>query len=251
MFLDGLTPLEIHVISWGVAGAVGGVAYWVIARARGNMNKSSTLDQLKHQAEVINAVPLVVIGLAILGFVAILILARIPLWIFALGLPVAAWAAWWLPAGHRQYSSEASIVVQGLPARVSAFVADVPGQARWAPNVLRDTPAPAGPRGPRFVEVDRMPDGREIAATLELTRDEPGVAVAIQILGAGTSGDYYTFVAQEGGTLVMKRCVSEVPYINALAGLMFSGGFDAVAAQQRRVNELQALKTAFESAQPL
>ena len=248
MFLSGLTPLEIKVISWGVAGAVGAVAYWVIGRARAKSNKASTLDQLKHQAEVINAVPLVIFGLATLGFVAILILARVPLWIFALGLPVAAWAAWWLPAGHRQYSSEASIVVNGLPARVSAFVTDVAGHARWAPNVLSDTPAPAGPRGPRFVEVDRLPDGRAIAATLELTRDEPGVAAAIQILGAGTSGDYFTFVAQNGGTLVLLRCITEVPYINALAGLMFSGSYDAPAAQQRRVTDLLALKTAFESA---
>ncbi len=94
-----------------------------------------------------------------------------------------------------------------------------------------------------------MPDGKEISATVELTRDEPGVAVAIQLVGAGTSGDYYTFAAQGGGTLVMKRCVSEVPYVNALAGFMFKGAYDAAAAQQRRVDELQALKTAFESAQ--
>jgi polyketide cyclase/dehydrase/lipid transport protein len=250
VFISGLTPIEIKLISWGIAGALGGVAYLVIGRARAKAGSSNTLEQLKRQGEVINGVVLVVFGLAILGFVVILILARVPLWIFAVGLPVAAWAAWWLPAGHRQYSSQASIVVQGLPARVSAFVADVPGQSRWAPNVLRDTPAPAGPRGPRFTEVDRMPDGKEIAATVELTRDEPGVAVAIQIVGAGTSGDYYTFVAQGGGTLVMKRCVSEVPYINALAGFMFSGAYDAAAAQQRRVDELQALKTAFESAIP-
>jgi hypothetical protein len=87
-----------------------------------------------------------------------------------------------------------------------------------------------------------------MAATLELTRDEPGVAVAIQILDAGTSGDYFTFAAQNGGTLVLLRCIIEVPYINALAGIMFSGTYDASAAQQRRANDLQALKTAFESA---
>jgi hypothetical protein len=82
-----------------------------------------------------------------------------------------------------------------------------------------------------------------------LTRDEPGVAVAIQVEGAGASGDYYSFAAQDGGTLVTKRTVVELPYVLALAGGMFMVKGEAPASQQRRINEVQELKTVFESAQ--
>ena len=104
-----------------------------------------------------------------------------------------------------------------------------------------------GVRGPRFRCVDRGADGKEYSGSVELTRNEPGVAVDLQLEGAASSGDYYSFAAKDGGTLVTKRSVVELPYVLALAGAMLMARGEAPAAQQRRIDEVQALKTAFEA----
>jgi hypothetical protein len=249
MYLLSLTPIETKLISYGITAVIGVIAYYIIQRARKKVDANRTVENIKHSSEIIAAVPVVIFGMSFLLFAAILVLVHAPWWTILLAAPVLAWAAWWLPGGRRSITSQASLLVQGLPARVSAFVADVPGQVRWSPGSVSCVPQLQGPRGPRFQVLERGPDGQEVGGTVVLTSDEPGVKVVIQLEGAGSSGDYYSFAPQGGGTLVTKRTVVELPYVLALAGGMFAVRGEAPAAQQRRINEVQALKTAFESAQ--
>ena len=249
MYLLSLNPVEIKVISYGITAALGLIAYYVVKRAQRKVAADKTVENIKHASEIIAAVPVAIFGLTFAAFAAILVLVHAPLWTVLLAAPVLAWAAWWLPVGHRRVASQASMLVQGLPPRVSAFVADVPGQVRWSPGAVSCIPQIQGPRGPRFQVLERGPDGSEVGGTVVVTRDEPGAKVVIQLEGAGSSGDYYSFAPQDGGTLVTKQTVVELPYLLALAGAMFAVRGEAPAAQQRRVNEVQALKTAFESAQ--
>jgi hypothetical protein len=249
VYLSALQPWEIRLISTGITVALGVIVYFVVQRARNAQTGAKNVTQVKHAGELMAAVPVAVYGLVIVTTVVLGVLLRLPLWTAVFLLPVLAWSAWWLPARRRRVVSEASIVVNGLPARVSAFVADVPGQAKWSPGAVSYTPDVQGPRGPRFNGVERMPDGREMAGVIELTRDDPGVEVDILLAGTGASGEYYSFAAKEGGTLVTKRSVFEMPYILALAGGTFALRGDPTGAHQRRVNELNALKQAFESGQ--
>lgn len=250
MYLSAaLQPWETKAISTGITVALGAVVYLVLQRARKDQAGAKNVTQVKHAGELTAAVPVAVYGLAIVATVVLGVLLRLPLWTAVFLLPVLAWSAWWLPARRRRIISEASIVVNGLPSRVSAFVADVPGQAKWSPGAVSYTPDIQGPRGPRYNGVERMPDGQEIAGVIEMTRDDPGVEVDILLAGTGASGDYYTFAAEGGGTLVTKRNVFEMPYILALAGGIFALRGDPTGAHQRRVNELNALKQAFESGQ--
>jgi len=249
VYLLSLTQIEIKLISYGITAVIGLIAYYVVQRARRNAAKNSTVDNVKREGEIVAAVPVAIFALTFLLFIVILVLARAPWWSFFLAAPVLGWAAWWLPAGRRRVTSQASILVQGLPARVSGFVTDVPGQVRWSPGLVSCIPQIQGPRGPRFQALEKGPDGREIGGVVVLTRDEPGVAVTIQIEGAGASGDYYSFAGQNGGTLVTKCTVVELPYVLALAGGMLMVKGEAPASQQRRISEVQELKTGFESAQ--
>jgi polyketide cyclase/dehydrase/lipid transport protein len=249
MYLAALQPWEPRLISTVITVALGAVAYFVLQRARNAQAGAKNVTQVKHAGEAMAAVPVAVYGLTIVAMVVAGVLLRLPWWTAAFILPVLAWSAWWLPVRRRRVVSEASIVVNGLPARVSAFVADVPRQAKWSPGAVSYTPEMQGPRGPRFSGVERMPDGREIAGVIELTRDDPGVEVDILLAGTGASGDYYSFAPKDGGTLVTKRSLFEMPYILALAGGMFALRGDPTGAHQRRINELNALKLAFESGQ--
>jgi hypothetical protein len=249
VYLLSLTQIEIKLISYGTTAIIGLIAYYIIQRARRKVDANRTAENIKHSSEIIAAVPVVIFGLTFLGFAAILVMLHAPWWTILLAAPILAWAAWWLPGGRRRITSQASMLVGGLPARVSAFVADVPGQVRWSPGSVSCVPQLQGPLGPRFQVLERGPDGQEVGGTVVLTRDEPGAKVVIQVEGAGSSGDYYSFAPQAGGTLVTKQTVVELPYLLALAGAMFAVKGEAPAAQQRRINEVQALKTAFESAQ--
>jgi hypothetical protein len=239
--------LNNALISDGVTIAIGLIAYFIIQRARTDPNKPATVGAIKHEAQVVAGVPVVIAGLALLGSITVAALLGAPLWWAIFLVPVAAWMAWWVPGSRRRITSQASVFVSGMPTRVSAFVADVPEQARWSPGAVSYTPQLAGPNGPRFETVERGPDGREYRGMITLTRDEPGVEVDIELEGAGSSGDYYNFAAQDGGTLVTKRTVVELPYVVALIGGTLIARGAAAAAQQRRINEVQALKTAFES----
>ncbi|HET7419456.1 MAG TPA: hypothetical protein VFL27_03670 [Candidatus Dormibacteraeota bacterium] len=250
MYLASLQQWEIRLVSYGIAAAIGLVAALVIQRAQRNAKKpATTVDEVRHSAEAATGAIVGVYGLVIVASAAILVLSHAPLWIYALGVPIVVWAGWWLVPRNRQIVSQASILVQGLPNRVSAFVADVPGHVRWSPGVISCVPDMAGSRGPRFRGVQQTPDGRQVGGVVELTRDEPGVEVDLVIVGAGASGDYYSFVAAQGGTLVTQKTVVQLPYVLALAGGMLMARGDDLGAHQRRVNELQALKTAFESGQ--
>ncbi len=235
------------LISDGITIAIGLIAYFVIQRARTDPNKPATVGAIKHEALVVAGVPVVIAGLALLGLITVAALLGAPLWWAIFLVPVAAWMAWWMPGGRRRITSQASVFVRGMPTRVSAFVADVPEQAKWSPGAVSYTPQMAGPHGPRFETVERGPDGREYRGMITLTRDEPGVEVDIELEGAGSSGDYYNFAAQDGGTLVTKRTVIELPYVVALIGGTLIARGAVGAARQRRMNEVQALKTAFES----
>jgi hypothetical protein len=236
------------LIAYGITAVLGLIAYFVIQRARRNMDRRSvSVKDIKRQAQIIGAVPVVIYGLCVLVLAGILVIAHAPIWTFALGTPVALWALWWMPGSRRRITSQASIFVQGLPARVSAFVADVPGHVRWSPGSVSCVPELSGTRGPRFRCVDRGPDGKEYSGVVELTRDDPGVEVDLLLEGAAATGDYYGFTAEGGGTTVIKRTVVELPYVLALTGAMFMVKGEAPAAQQRRINEVQALKTAFEA----
>lgn len=249
MHLAALQQWEIKLISTGISVGVGAVVYLVVQRARKAESGAKNISQVKRAGEVAAAAPMAIYLLVVVMAIVIGFLAHLPWWTAVFLLPVLGWSAWWLPAGRRRVTSEASIVVNGIPARVSAFVADVPGHAKWSPGAVSYTPDIQGPRGPRFTGVERMPDGRQIAGVIELTRDDPGVEVDILLAGAGSSGDYYSFAAKDGGTLVTYRSVFEMPYILALAGGMFALRGDPTGAYQRRVNELNALKAAFESGQ--
>ncbi len=236
------------LIAYGITAVLGLIAYFVIQRARRNMDrKSVSVKDIKRQAQIIGAVPVAIYGLCVLLLGGLLVIAHAPVWTFALAIPVALWTLWWTPGSRRQITSQASIFVQGLPVRVSAFVADVPGHVGWSPGSVSCSPELSGARGPRFRCVDRGPDGKEYSGVVELTRDDPGVAVDLLLEGAAATGDYYVFMARDGGTLVTKRTVVELPYLLALTGAMFIVKGEASAAQQRRINEVQALKTAFES----
>jgi hypothetical protein len=249
VFLDALPSWEIRLISYAITAVITAAAYWVLRRAQANSARSTSVTSLKRSSELVAAVPLAVFGLVIVLFAVILVLARAPLWTLLLGVPVVVWAGWWLPSGRRQIASEATVAVNELPARVSAFVADVMNQPMWSPGVTSCVPTMAGANGPRYVQVGTIPDsGRQISGTVELTRNEPGVAVVLQVVGAGASGDYYTFAARDGGTIVTVKSLVELPYPLALMGGMFMARGDAPAAHQRRVAELQALKTAIEAA---
>ena len=249
MYLLSLTAIQNKLISYGITAIIGLLAYYVIQRARKRVEANRTVGNIQRSLEIIAAVPVVIFGLTFVLFAAILVLVHAPWWTILLAAPVIAWTAWWVPAGRRRVRSEASTFVQGLPARVSAFVADVPGQVRWNPGSVSCVPQVQGPVGPRFQVLERGPDGTEVGGTVVLTRCEPGVKVVIQLEGAGSSGDYYSFASQAGGTLVTKLTVVELPYMLALAGGRFAVKGEAPAAQQRRINEVQALKTAFEAAQ--
>lgn len=249
MHLAALQQWEIKLISAAVSAGAGAIVYLVIQRARTAEKGAKSVTQVKRAGEVAAAAPVALYALVLVMSVGVGFLLHLPWWTAVFLLPVLAWSAWWLPAGRRRVTSEASIVVNGLPARVSAFVADIPGQAKWSPGAVSYTPELQGPRGPRFNGVERMPDGREIAGVIEMTRDDPGVEVDILLAGTGASGDYYSFAAKDGGTLVTKRSVFEMPYVMALAGGMFALRGDPTGAHQRRVNELNALKAAFESEQ--
>jgi hypothetical protein len=126
-------------------------------------------------------------------------------------------------------------------------VADMSIRSKWEPALVSCTPQVPGPRGPRFLEVGRTPDGREVQGVIVLARNEPGVGVDLTAEGAGTTGDYYNFAPQGDGTLVTLRSIVELPYFLALIGGMFMVKGAAPAAKQRRVNEVNALKTAFEA----
>lgn len=247
MLLAGFTPLETKLIAYGATSVLGLILYLVLRKTRVDPNKRASIGAIKRQGEAVGGVTVFVFGLCFVLLVVLMLLSRVPLWTLLVLVPVAAWAVWWLPGKRRRITSEASIQVQGLPARVSAFVADVPGQVRWSPGAVSCTPQLQGPRGPRYAFVERGPTGREFEGVVTLARDEPGVEVDIQLEGTGASGDYYSFAAQDGGTLVTKRCVVEVPYVLALAGGMFAVRGEGPAAHQRRVDEVQALKMAFES----
>lgn len=247
MYLAALQAFENKLISIGFAAALGALAYLVMQRGRKAQAAAKTVSQVKRAGELVVAVPVAIYGLLVVMAIVLGFLLHLPLWTAVFLVPVLAWSAWWLPGSRRQVTSEASIIVNGLPSRVSAFVADVPGHAKWSPGVVSYTPDLQGPRGPRFNGLERGPDGREIAGVIELTRDDPGVEVDLLLAGTGASGDYYSFSANGGSTLVTKRTVIELPYILGLAGLMFALRGDPTGAHQRRVNELNALKTAFES----
>ena len=235
------------LIAYGITVAVGLVAYFVIQRTRMDPKKRATVGGVKRQAVGTGGVMIGIFGLTGVLLVALALLVGLPWWTLAFLAPIAIWAAWWLPASHRLIKSEASIVVQGLPVRVSAFVADVPGQVKWSPGAVSCTPQLQGPRGPRYLFVERGPDGKEFEGVVTLARDEPGVEVDLLLDGAGASGTYYSFAASDGGTMVTDRTVVELPYVLALIGGMFIVKGEAPAARQRRINEVQALKTAFES----
>jgi hypothetical protein len=250
VYLLSLTQIEIKLTSYGITALLGAILYLIVQRARRNSEKQkTTVGDIQKEGQILAAVPVTIFALTFLLVIVIAVLARAPWWSMLLAVPVLAWAAWWLPAGRRRVTSQASILVQGLPARVSAFVADVPGQVRWSPGTVSCVPQIQGPRGPRFQALEKLPDGREVGGVVVLTRDQPGVEVAVQLEGAGASGDYYSFAAQNGGTLVTKRTVVELPYVLALAGGMFMVKGEAPASQQRRINEVQALKTVFEADQ--
>lgn len=250
MYLASLQQWEIRLVSYGIAAVIGLVATLVIQRAQRTTKKSATtVAEVRHSAEAATGAIVAVYGLVILAFVAILVLSHAPLWLYALGIPIAAWAGWWLIPTNRRIVSQSSILVQGLPTRVSAFVADAPGHVKWSPGVVSCVPDLAGPRGPRFQAVEQGPNGQQIGGVIELTRDEPGVEVDFLLAGTGASGDYYSFAGQEGGTLVTKKTVIQMPYVVALSGYMLMARGDDLGANQRRVNELKALKTAFESSQ--
>lgn len=247
MLLATLTRFEISLIAYGISGVVGAIAYWIIRRYRVDPTKRASVGAVKHHAEATAGVPLAIGALCLVGIAFLLIVASAPWWTALFSIPLAAWIVWWLPGSRRSVISQASIFVQGLPARVSAFVADIPGHVKWSPGVVSCTPQIQGPRGPRYLGVERGPSGQEMEGVIELTRDEPGVEVDLLVEGAGATGDYYHFAAQNGGTIVTKQTVVELPYLLALIGGMFLVKGEAPAAQQRRINEVQALKTAFES----
>lgn len=247
MYLAVIQPWETRLISTGFAMALGAIAYLVIQRGRKAEAAAKTVSQIQRAGEMVVAVPVVVYGLVVVMAIVAGILLHLPLWTAAFLVPVVAWTAWWLPARRRCVTTEASIVVNGLPSRVSAFVADVPGHTKWSPGVVSCTPDIQGPRGPRFNTLERGADGREIAGVIEVTRDDPGVEVDILLAGTGATGDYYSFSPSGGGTLVSKRTVVELPYILALTGAIFALRGDPTGGHQRRVNEVNALKTAFES----
>ncbi len=247
MYLAVIQPWETRLISTGFAMALGAIAYLVIQRGTKAQAAAKTVSQIQRAGEMVVAVPVVVYGLVVVMAIVAGILLHLPLWTAAFLVPVVAWTAWWLPARRRCVTTEASIVVNGLPSRVSAFVADVPGHTKWSPGVVSCTPDIEGPRGPRFNTLERGADGREIAGVIEVTRDDPGVEVDILLAGTGATGDYYSFSPSGGGTLVSKRTVVELPYILALTGAIFALRGDPTGGHQRRVNEVNALKTAFES----
>ena len=249
MYLAALQHWETRLISTGFSVALGAIAYLVIQRGRKAQAAAKNVSQIQHAGEMVAAVPVVVYGLVVVMAIVAGVLLHLPLWTAAFLVPVLAWTAWWLPARRRCVTTEASIVVNGLPSRVSAFVADIPGHTRWSPGVVSCTPDIQGPRGPRFNTLERGPDGRDISGVIEMTRDDPGVEVDILLAGTGATGDYYSFSASGGGTLVSKRTVVELPYILALTGAMFALRSDPTGGHQRRVNEVNALKTAFESDQ--
>ena len=250
MYLASLLQWQIRLIAYGIAAAIGLVAALVIQRAGRNAKKPSrSVQDVKRDAETVTGVTVAVFGLIVVTFAAILVLARAPLWTLALLIPVALWAGWWLPPRNRMIHSQASIVVQGLPTRVSAFVADAPGHVKWSPGVVSCVPELQGPRGPRFRTVEQTPAGQQIGGVIERTRDEPGVEVDFLLEGTGATGDYYGFAAQPAGTMVTKKTVIQLPYMVALAGGMLMATSDAPNARQRRVTELQALKSAFELGQ--
>lgn len=235
------------LIAYGITVVLGLIAYWVIRRTRLDPNKRASVGAIKRHAQAAVGVPLAIFGLTAAMIVVIAVLLHAPWWTALVLVPPAAWAAWWLPSRRRLITSEASISVEGLPARVSAFVADVPGHVKWSPGAVSCTPQLQGPQGPRYLFVERGADGKEYEGVISLARDEPGVEVDLLLDGAGASGDYYRFVGGERGTVVTYRNVVELPYLLALMGGMFIVKGQAPAAQQRRVNEVQALKTAFES----
>jgi len=247
--LDHTTLVRLldKLIAYGITAVIAVIAYLVLKRARIDPAKPASIDAIKHSAEVSSAVPLVIYGLVLVGVVVLAGLLGAPLWSIVFLVPVAIWAGWWMPGRRRWMTSQASVFVQGTPSRVSAFVADVPKRAQYGPGVVSCTPEVAGPRGPRYRAVERGPEGGEVIGVYVTTRDEPGVEVDIQAEGAGATGDYFTFAARDGGTLVTQRTVVELPYLLALIGGTFMARGEAPAAQQRRINEVQALKTAFES----
>jgi hypothetical protein len=247
--LDHTTLVRLldKVIAYGITAVIGLVAYFLIKRARTDPSKPATVGAIKHEAQMVAGVPVVIAVLALLGWIAVAAVLGAPLWWAVFLVPVVAWMIWWMPGSRRRITSQASVFIRGLPSRVSAFVADVPEQARWSPGAVSYTPQLAGPQGPRFASVERGPDGREYRGVITLTRDQPGVEVDIELEGAGSSGDYYNFAAQDGGTLVTKRTVVELPYAVALIGGTLIARGAAAAARQRRINEVQALKAAFES----
>jgi hypothetical protein len=250
MYLVAVQEWEARLLGYAAVAGIGIVASLVIQRAQRNAARpSTTVDDVKRAAETVTGVTVAIFGGTVVLIAFLFIVGGAPPWLYMLLVPVAAWAAWWLPARNRRTTSQSSIIVQGLPTRVSAFVADAPGHVKWSPGVVSCVPEMAGPRGPRFREVEQTADGQQVAGVLDLTRDEPGVAVDFLIAGTGSSGDYYTFAAEPGGTLVNKRTVIELPYLVALAGGMLMARGQSAAAHQRRVNELQALKMAFESGQ--
>lgn len=242
-----LVRLLSHLVAPAISAALTLIVLVVMRRARVDPNKPASVDDVKRSAQLSSGVILALAVLILLSLLAFAVIARGPWEWMLLLIPVAAWMAWWTPAGHRRVTSEAAILVHGIPSRVSAFVADVPGQAKWSPGAVSYTPQPSGAEGARFDSVERGPDGREYRGVITLARDEPGVEVDIGLEGAGSSGDYYHFVAQPDGTLVTKRTVVELPYMLALIGGVWIARGTAKDARQRRVNELLALKAAFES----
>jgi hypothetical protein len=247
MLLAASPRILAFVISNVVVVILGSLYAWGVQRASGSMAKARDITQMKHRAELVVAFPLALFGLDAVALVVLAALGDVPMVIVPIVVAISGWAVYWLSPRRRCVTSQASIVVEGLPNRVSAFVADVPGQVRWIPSAVSYTPDLPGPRGPRFRAVERMTDGRQIEGVAEMTSDVPGVEVVLMADGAGLTGDYYSFAAEGGGTRVIKRTVVELPYMLALAGGMFLAG-DGGAANQRRVDELQRLKTAFESA---
>lgn len=235
------------LIADGFTVVLGLIAYFIVRRTRVDPTQPVSVDALKHQAEVDAGIPVATAGIAILSVITVAALLGAPWWSSAVMAPLGLWALWWAPPRRRRATSQASVIVSGSPSRVSAFVADVPNRKLWDPSVVSYTPQPAGARGPRFLAVEQAPGGRQMTGTYVLTRDDPGVEVDLLVEGAGATGDYFTFAAQDGGTLVTQRTVVELPYLLALiGGTLISKGI-AGEAQLRRINDVQALKTAFES----
>ena len=136
MLLTASTRIEALVISNVVVIVLSSLYSLGMDRASRSLTKARNVTQVKHRSEVIAALGLVLATLDAISLVVLAVLGDVPLVVVPLVIAIAGWALYWLPVKHRLVTSQASIIVDGTPNRVWAFVADIPGQVRWIPSAV-------------------------------------------------------------------------------------------------------------------